>query len=109
MEQALEGLHRTDIGKESEFLPHGKQALFGTDGRSGVIVVLGIAHGSEEHCVGLLTCIESILWEGVAHHIDGMGTANGFFILYLVAELLCHGIHDGHALGHDLGAYAIAS
>ena len=80
MHEALEGLHGTDVGKETQLLAHGEQALFGAHLGGGVIVKLGVAYGREEYGIGLLTHLESLFGEGVALLVDGVSTTDGVLV-----------------------------
>ena len=107
MQQALKGLDRTDVGKEAQFLTHGKQALLRTNLGCGVIVKFGITYRGKKHSISLLASLESLLGEWVTHLIDGMGTAKGFLVNHFVAELLSNCRHHSHTLLHNLRADTI--
>ena len=109
VKQALEGLHGTDVGKQSELLAHGKQSLLGTHLGRWVVVELGVADRCKEHGIGLLADIVGLLGEGIAHLVDGMRTADGFRVTHFMTELLGNSRHHGHALFHNLRADTIAS
>ena len=102
MQQALERLHGADVGIQPQLLAHGQQALFGAHLGRRVVVILGIAHGREQHGVGLLTYMIGILREGVAHLVDGVRPAESVLISHFVAKLLAHGSHHVHAYGGNL-------
>ena len=108
VEQALECLHGTDIGEESQFLTHRQQSLLRTHFCCRVVVELRIAYSSKENCVSLLTCLESLLGEWVSHLVDGISTDEGFLVLYLVSKLLCYCVHHSHSLSHYLRTNAVA-
>ena len=108
VEQTVERSHRTHVGKESELLTHGQQALFGTHERSGIVVVFQVADGSKEHSIGLHANLVGGLRIRVANCIDGTGTDKSLLVSKYMVELCSDGIHYSHALLHDLGTYSIA-
>ena len=108
MDEAVEGSDRTDVGKQAELLAHGEQTLFGAHLGRGIVVKLRVTYGCKEHSIGLFAHLECLLGEGVAHLVDGMGTAEGFLVFHFMSELLGYGTHHCHALFHNLGADTIA-
>ena len=104
MQQTVEGGHRTDVGKETEFLAHGQQTRFGTDLRRGVIVVLQGADGRKEYGIGTHTHLVGTVGIRVAHLVDGMGTTDGLLVFELVSTLRGYRVEHSHTLFHDLRA-----
>ena len=47
MQEALEGLHRADVGKQPQFFAHSQQALFRTHLCGGIIVELRVTYGEK--------------------------------------------------------------
>ena len=102
VDEAVERLHRADVGIEAQPLAHGQQALLGAYLGRGVVVELGVAHTGKEHGIGLLTGLVRLLGEGIAHLVDSMCTAKCFLVTHFVTELLGYSRQDGHALLHNL-------
>ena len=108
VQQTVEGSHRTDIGKESEFLAHGQQTGLWTHLGRRVVVILKVTNGSEEHSVGTHTNLVGGVRIRVAHLVDGVGTTNGTFVFKLVSALLGNSVKHSHTLFHDLRTDTIA-
>ena len=107
VEQAVEGGHGAHVGEETQLLPHGQQALLRAHLGGRIIVKAEIAHGGEEHGVGLHAGLVGILGERVSHLVYGVGTANGFLVVELMSELAGNSVKHGHALLHDFWPDAI--
>ena len=107
VQEALEGLHRADIGKQPQLLAHSQQSLFGTHLGGGVIVEFRVAYCRKEHCIGILTSLIGSFGERVAHFVDGVRTAHGILITYFVTEFLANGGHYVHTYGGNLRANAV--
>ena len=106
--EAVEGGDWTDIGKETEFLAHSKQTLFGTNLCIRVVVVLGITYAGKKHGIGLHTGLEGLLRERITHLVDGIRSADGIFVTQFMTELLANGLSHGETLFHNLGSDTIA-
>ena len=108
VQQAFEGLYRTDVRKQSEFLAHRQQSLFGTHLRRRVIVVLRIAHRREQHGICLPTNTKRLFRKRIAGLIDGIRPANRIFVTHPVTKPLTHGTHHLHSLHGDFRPDAVA-
>ena len=108
MQQTVEGSHRTDIGKESEFLTHGQQSYLRTNLSRGIVVVLQVAYGSKEYGIGPHTHLVGGIGIRIAHLVDGVSTTDGLFVLKLMSTLLGYRVEHSHTLFHDLGSDTIA-
>ena len=108
VDESREGLHRSDIGEESEFLTHGKESLFGADLGRRVIVEAQVADGCKENGITVLAKLESLLGERVADLVDGVCAADTLLDRDLVTKLPGDGLHDSHALFHDFRTDTIA-
>ena len=104
VEQGGKRLHRAYVGEETELLAHGEQALFRAHLGGGVVVVFGVAHGGEEHGVGLLARFECLFRERIAAGVDGRCAYKGFAESDFVTELTANSRHHGYALRGNLGA-----
>jgi cysteine synthase len=104
MEQTFEGLHGTDVGKQSQFLAHSQQALLGTHFGSRVIVEFRVTYGREQYSIRIFTSLISGFGKRVTHLVYRVCTADGIFIVHFMSELLTHGSHHIHAYGRDFGA-----
>ena len=107
MDQGLEGLDRAAVGIQPELLAHRKQALFRTHLGGGVVVVLGIAHGTEQDRVGVQAGLVGDLREGVAVTVDGARSRVREMPGHLVSELAADGFHALDCLAGHFGADAV--
>ena len=90
MEQTFESLYRTDIGKQSQFLTHSQQTLFGTYFGSRIIVEFRIAYSRKQNSIRVFTNFISSFGERIAHFVDSICTADGIFVVYFMSELLTY-------------------
>ena len=109
VQQAIKRGHRTDVGKESEFLAHRQQACLRTHLQRGIIVVFQVANSSEQDCISAHADIMSRIWIGIATGINGTGTYQRFLILEFMTTFLGNGVHYCHTLFHNLWANAVTS
>ena len=105
--QRLESLDRTQIGIEAQFLPHCKQSLFGTHFGSGIIVIFGIPHCAEKHCIGIHTQAESLFRKRISISVYGTGSHKAVSIFSLVTEACANSIHGLYGLFHHFGSYSV--
>ena len=108
MQETVESGHRTDVGKQTEFLTHGQQPRLRTHLCRRVVVVSQVAHSGKEHGIGLHTHLVSCIRIRVAYLVDGMSTTDGLVIRELVSTLGCDGIQHSHTLFHDLRTDTVA-
>ena len=104
MEQASEGLHGADVGKQSQFLAHSQQALFGTYLGSRVVIKFRVAYGREKHCICLLASFVGGFGKRVAYFVDRICTADSIFIIHFVSEFLTNSRHYVYTYGRNLRA-----
>lgn len=92
MQQTVECAHRTDIGKQSEFLAHCEQTLFGTHREIRTVVKPKVANGGEQHGIRLAAHLICLFWERIARRVNSCGTDKGMHEMQTVSELSRHGI-----------------
>ena len=102
--QAFESLHGTDIGKQSQFLAHGQQSLFGAYFGCRVIVEFRVAYGRKQYRIRILASLVRSFGERITHLIYRIRAADGVFITHFMSELLANGGHHIHAYSRNLGA-----
>ena len=108
MQQAFEGLHRTDVGEQTQLLAHSQQTLLRAYLSGRVVVELRITYGREEHSVSLLADLEGLFGEGIAYFINCVRTTEGVSVMYLMTKFLTNGAHHLHTLHGDLRADPVA-
>ena len=108
VDEPCESLHGPYVGKEPQPLAHGEQPLLRAYTCGRVVVELGVAHGGEEHRVGVHARGEGLFGEGVAHPVYGGGSAERGGEADVVGKPLCHGLDHCHSLLHNLRPYAVA-
>jgi len=108
VDEAVEGLDGTDVGKEPELLAHGEETLFGAYLCGGIVVELRVADGAEENGVALHAELMGLGGIRVANGIDGMSATNAVIVMELMAVLLTDGFGDLEGLAGDFGTNAVA-
>ena len=108
MQQTVKGSYRTHVGKQSQLLAHGEQALLGTHLCCRVVVVFQIADSGKQHGVSTHTGLVGSLRIRVAHGIDSRSAYQRLLVRELMAELLGNSIHHSNTLLHNLGTYSVA-
>ena len=106
--QRVEYRQRTQVGVKSQRLAHPEQSLFGAYFRRRVVVVLGVADGTEEHGVRRLAYFVRLGGVGIARDIDGTGAYQRLFIGERMTVLGGYGVERLHRFAHDLGADAVS-
>ena len=105
--QAVEGLNRTDIGKQTQLLTHSQETLLRANLSGWVVIELRVTNAGKEHSISIHTGLESLLGEGIANLVNSMGTTKSLLVRNLVSELLGYSTHNGYALLHNLWSDAI--
>ena len=108
MQQFLECIHWAQVGEQSQFLAHCQQSLLGAHLSLGVVVILGVAYGAEQHCVGLAAGTVCLVGVGVTRRVNGCCTHKGVGVCYVVTELGRNSVNGLYRLCYNLGAYAVA-
>ena len=106
--QRVEQRHGSQVGKQPQRLAHPQEPLLGAHLGRGVVVVLRVADGSEQHGVGGEADGVRLVGIGVARGVDGRGAHQRGGIGDLVSELLRHAVQSLHGFGDDLGTDAVA-
>ena len=97
--QGFEGLDGPQVGVQAELLAHGEEALFGPHLRGRVIVIFGVADGTEKDGVALQADLVGAFGVGGAGRCDGAGSYGSESIDGLMAETRADGIHGLDGLG----------
>ena len=71
--QRVEQCDGAQVGEQSQRFAHAQQSLLGTYRGLGVVVVLGVADGTEQYGVGSLADGVRLVGIGVARGVDGAG------------------------------------
>ena len=98
MNQTFKGLYRTDVSKQSQFLPHSQQPLLRAYLCRWVIIKLRVTYSREQYGIRILANFISRFGKRIAHLVYRICTTDRIFITYLVSELLTNGIHHINAL-----------
>ena len=101
--QRIEHRQRTKVRKKSERLAHTEQSLFGTHLRRRIVIVFGIADGTEQDHIRRFAHGVRFGRIRVARRIDRAGADQRFLILENMSVLRGHPVQDLHRLAHDLG------
>ena len=107
MQQALESLHRANVGIEAQLLAHGEQTLLWTHLSRWVIVKLRVANCREQYGICTQASLEGLLWERIANLVDGIRPTDGIFIRYLMTKLLTYSRHHIYTDLRNLRSYTI--
>ena len=108
VDEALVGLHGSEVGVEAEFFAHGEESVLGAYLCRGVIVEARVSDGTEEDGVAFEAGLESLLGERVSGGVDGAGSDESFGEGGLVSELFADGVDGFNSLVDDFGANAVA-
>ena len=98
MNQTFKGLYRTDVSKQSQFLPHSQHPLLRAYLCRWVIIKLRVTYSREQYGIRILANFISRFGKRIAHLVYRICTTDRIFITYLVSELLTNGIHHINAL-----------
>ncbi len=108
MDQAIEGLDRSDVGEQPEFFSHCEKPLFGSHFGCGVVVKSWIAHRGKEHRIGPQACTEGLFGERVACPVNGVGSAESVAVFNIMSESLTYCRHHIDALSRDFRSDTVA-
>jgi hypothetical protein len=103
MRQLLVADGRAEIGEQAQRLAQAQDGLLGAQ-RALQLVVLPVAHGAEQHGVGLLRELQRGGRQRMAAGLVGLAAHVGPFEFKRQVQRLQH----LDRLGHDLGADAVA-
>ena len=106
--QGLEGLHRAEVRIQAQLLADGQQALFRADLGGRVIVIFGVADGSEEDGVAVHAEGVRLGGIGIPELVDGAGAYVSVRVGHLVPEAGAHGIDSLDGLLHHFRSDAVA-
>ena len=107
MDEAVEGLNGTYVGKEAQLLAHGQESLLGTHFGVGVVVEARIANGREKNSVGILARLQGFFRERIADGVDGGCSAERFCESDLMTKLAANGFHHLDAFGRYFRADSV--
>ena len=107
-QQHVVGHHGADVGEQTQLLAQAQQALLGAHGGGGVVVVLRVADGSEQHGIGGAAGFQGFVGQGVAGGVDGAGPHQVRDEVEVVVEAFGHGFEHFHGLPAHFGSDAIA-
>ena len=106
--QRVEQRHGAQVGKQPQRLAHPEQTLLGAHLRSGIVVVFGVADGSEQHGVRRKADGMRLVGIGVARGVDGRSAHQRRLIRDFMSEPGRHTVQHLGSLGDDLGTDAVA-
>ena len=106
--QRVEQRHGAQVGEQPQRLAHPQKPLLGAHLGRGVVVVLRIADGPEQHGVGGKADTVCLVGIGVARGVDSRCAHQRGGIGDLVSELFRHAVQHLGGFGDDLGTDAVA-
>ena len=106
--QRIEHRQRTKVRKKSERLAHTEQSLFGTHLRRRIVIVFGIADGTEQDHIRRFAHGVRFGRIRVARRVDRTSADQRLAVFELMAVLSSDAVEHLHRLAHDLGADAVS-